>query len=137
MLCACFLKNVNTDQAVYVGIKFSFSNTGGFVSFRLHEIPQTAYLHGALEVMAGLVIISQKMSIYLDSLASLKEKVSANHLLFACCSIHCKTIYWSCRLIPSLVLGYFRNLLHICLRVLRLKLENTYVGATQRFNRAV
>lgn len=89
--CACFLKDVNTDQAVY-GIIFP-SNTGGSDSFRLHEILQTAYLLGALEVMADSVIISQKMNIYLDLLVSSKEKVSINHLFFACRFMHCKTIY--------------------------------------------
>ena len=116
-------------------INFPFSNTGGSGSFRLHEILQTAYLLGALEVMADSVIISQKMSIYLDLLASLKEKVSINHLFFAFCFMHCKTIFWSCRLIPSLISGYFRSLLHICLKILSLKLNSKthdrYRGGTK------
>ena len=95
-----------------------------FLPFRLHEILQTAYLLGALEVMAGSVTISQKMNIYLDLLPSLKAKVSANHFFFECCFIHCELIYWSCRIIQSsLVLGCFRSLLDICLKNVRLKLE--------------
>lgn len=83
---------MSTQTKQCTGIIFP-SNTGGSDSFRLHEILQTAYLLGALEVMADSVIISQKMNIYLDLLVSSKEKVSINHLFFACCFMHCKTIY--------------------------------------------
>lgn len=84
--------------------------------------------------MAGLVTNSQKMSIYLDLLLSLKAKVSANHLIFAC-YLHCKTVY----LTPSLVPDPFpRKLLDscyytICLTILQLKLENTNAWDIPRF----
>lgn len=88
--------------------------------------------------MAGLVTNSQKMSIYLDLLLFLKAKVSANHLIFAC-YLHCKTVYLSCRLTPSLVPDPFpRKLLDscyctICLTILQLKLENTNAWDIPRF----